>query len=105
MCGGPLPYKPWTHAVSETSLPTRPYAYGIYDRFREWPTVYAVRHLAVLVDRLASRLGRKRVSRVQLDADAQPERACRYIALAGKRTRCTNQAGDGKGEDRAENGK
>ncbi|MEQ8785464.1 MAG: hypothetical protein RIC55_04165 [Pirellulaceae bacterium] len=44
----------------------------------------APRHLAVLVDRLSSRLGRQAVLRPRLQADAQPERACRYQALTGK---------------------
>jgi protein ImuB len=44
----------------------------------------APRHLAVLVDRLSSRLGRRSVLRPRLQADAQPERACRYQALTGK---------------------
>ena len=40
------------------------------------------RHLAMLVDRLSSRLGREAVLRPKLLADAQPEYACQYLPLA-----------------------
>jgi protein ImuB len=41
------------------------------------------RALAMLVDRLSSRLGRQCVLRVDLSSDAQPEEACRYESLVG----------------------
>jgi protein ImuB len=41
------------------------------------------RELAELIDRLSSRLGIQRVVRPQLGASALPERACRYVPLAG----------------------
>jgi protein ImuB len=44
----------------------------------------APRQLAALVDRLSSRLGRQLVLRPELRADALPERACRYLPLAGR---------------------
>jgi protein ImuB len=44
----------------------------------------ATEQLAMLVDRLSSRLGRECVLRASLQADAQPERACRYTALTGQ---------------------
>lgn len=43
------------------------------------------RQRADLIDRLASRLGRDRILRVRLLAEAQPERAYRYESLVGKR--------------------
>lgn len=43
----------------------------------------APRQLAMLVDRLSSRLGRQAVLRPRLEAEAQPERACRYQPLTG----------------------
>ncbi len=39
--------------------------------------------LAMLVDRLSSRLGRKCLVGAHLQADAQPERACRFVPLTG----------------------
>jgi protein ImuB len=44
------------------------------------------RHLALLVDRLSSRLGRRAVVGVRMVPDAQPELACRLVPLAGRRT-------------------
>ena len=41
------------------------------------------RALAMLVDRLSSRLGRQCVLRVHLSSDALPEEACRYESLVG----------------------
>ncbi len=41
------------------------------------------RALAMLVDRLSSRLGRQCVLHAQLSSDPQPEEACRYQALVG----------------------
>lgn len=40
--------------------------------------------LVRLVDRLSSRLGSEQVLQPRLVADAQPERACRYVPLAGR---------------------
>jgi protein ImuB len=48
------------------------------------PAPEATRRLALLVDRLSSRLGRQCVVRPYLLADAQPERACCYVPLAGQ---------------------
>lgn len=42
------------------------------------------RDLARLVDRLSSRFGRDRILRPRLQAEAQPERACRFIPLTGR---------------------
>jgi protein ImuB len=48
-------------------------------------TRQAPQHLAVLVDRLSSRLGRDAVLRPCLLHDAQPEYACVYVPLAGEK--------------------
>ena len=40
--------------------------------------------LTVLANRLGSRLGEKRIMRVRLRAEAQPERASRYLPLTGR---------------------
>jgi len=58
------------------------------DRGRESP-----RHLASLVDRLSSRLGRDRVLRCCLLPDAQPEYACQYLPLAGAARRSDGRRG------------
>jgi protein ImuB len=42
------------------------------------------RQLAGLVDRLSNRLGHQAVLRARLIPDAQPEMACRYVALVGR---------------------
>jgi protein ImuB len=44
------------------------------------------RKVGALIDRLSSRLGRERVLQPRLVADAQPERACRFVPLAGRLT-------------------
>jgi len=48
---------------------------------------YHPRHLAALVDRLSSRLGRECVLRAQRLKETQPERAYRYVPLTGNRPR------------------
>jgi protein ImuB len=50
------------------------------------------RQLALLVDRLSSRLGRERIVQPRLVADAQPERACRYVPLGGRMPRSRKHA-------------
>jgi protein ImuB len=50
------------------------------------------RQVALLIDRLSSRLGRERVLQPRLVADAQPERACRYVPLAGQPPRKRSRA-------------
>jgi protein ImuB len=45
----------------------------------------AAEQLALLVDRVSNRLGRECVVQPRLQADAQPERACRYLSLTGRR--------------------
>jgi protein ImuB len=52
--------------------------------FAEDRDLASPRHLASLVDRLASRLGREAVLQPKLLADAQPEHACQYFPLAGR---------------------
>jgi len=59
------------------------------------------RHLAALVDRLSSRLGRERVLRPVLASDAQPEYAWRCEPLVGGRLR----SGEKSGGRRAESGR
>jgi len=49
------------------------------------------RQLAALVDRLSARLGRKCVVGPRRQPNAQPERAFRYVPLAGNRPRRTRQ--------------
>ena len=57
--------------------------------------------LAVLVDRLSSRLGRESVLRAQVLPEAQPEYACRYLPLAGTKyeVRSTKYKGRRKKKD------
>ena len=47
--------------------------------FEDEPQHSRPRHLACLVDRLTSRLGRQAVLCPKLLADAQPEHACQYL--------------------------
>ena len=49
-----------------------------------WRPRGGTRELSRLIDRLSNRLGRAAVVRACLRADAQPERAFRYVPLAGK---------------------
>ena len=59
--------------------------------FSDGPPGGHARHLAGLVDRLSSRLGRRSAMRARLVVDAQPERAYRYVplveGLSGRRSR------------------
>lgn len=62
-----------------------PRQYELFADERDCP-----RELAALVNQLSNRLGREQVVRSQLRADAQPEKAFRYVPLAGaagKKTR------------------
>ena len=56
-----------------------------------WPT--DPHQLAVLVNRLSSRLGYEQVVRPQLGGSPVPERAVRYEPMAGKRARETRRQG------------
>src|SRR5262249_20733995 len=49
------------------------------------PTSDANQHLAILLERLSSRLGPEAVLRPKLNADALPERALRYESFVGQR--------------------
>ncbi len=55
-----------------------PQQYELFADERDCP-----RELAALVNQLSNRLGREQVVRPQLRADAQPEKAFRYVPLAG----------------------
>ena len=64
------------------------------------------RALAMLVDRLSSRLGRQCVLHAQLSSDPQPEEACRYQPLVGNEStrrpdhRMPQKSGAGRHADR-----
>jgi len=66
---------------------TAPLEYRQQDLFADRAAQPSPRHLALLVDRLSSRLGRHAVTRVRLMPEAQPELACRYDPLTGNVTR------------------
>lgn len=69
--------------VRLTALSTAPLAMEQHGLFDEGHNRDAPRHLAALVDRLASRLGRDAVLQPTILADAQPEYACQYLPLVG----------------------
>lgn len=54
--------------------------------------------LALLIDRLSSRLGPHAVVRARLQADAQPERAIRYLPLTGPKPRPQRRSPPGPAE-------
>ena len=62
---------------------TAPLEYRQQELFPEENRTPSPRHLAGLVDRLSSRLGRQAVVGVRLVSEAQPELACRYDPLVG----------------------
>lgn len=69
---------------------TAPLARLQQELFSDFPVQGSPRHLADLVDRLSSRLGRRAVVGVRLLADSQPELAYQYASLvdeSGKRPR------------------
>ncbi len=71
-------------AIRLTAAATGPLEMEQHALFVEKRDRASPRHLAALVDRLASRLGRNAVLQPQLLADAQPEHACQYLPLAGR---------------------
>jgi len=60
---------------------TAPLARLQQELFSDFPLQESPRHLADLVDRLSSRLGRRAVVGVRLLADAQPELTYQYVSL------------------------
>jgi protein ImuB len=68
-------------AIRLTVMATAPLELEQLSLFDEGEDRASPRHLAALVDRLASRLGREAVLRPKLLADAQPEHACQYVPL------------------------
>ncbi|MCH8042211.1 MAG: DNA polymerase Y family protein [Planctomycetes bacterium] len=77
-------------AVSELSVKataTAPLECRQQQLFADGDQAAGRRQLAVLVDRLSSRLGGPAVLRPRLSADAQPELACRYVPLTGESTK------------------
>ena len=71
-------------AIRLTAITTGPLELEQQGLFAEDRDRASPRHLAALVDRLASRLGRDAVLQPKLLPDAQPEYACQYLPLAGR---------------------
>ena len=65
-----------------TTAPLQSRQYELFDG----EVLHTERQLAALIDRLSSRLGRGAVLAARWRADAQPERACRYVPMASGRS-------------------
>lgn len=75
-------------AVAIEALLTGPLNHRQEELFADGSARSRPRLLAVLIDRLAGRLGRNAVLRPRLVPEAQPEFACRYDSLVGGGKKC-----------------